>query len=316
MTIASLAGSAPFDATPAFNVTSAPVVELRGATKRYGAVEALRGIDLVIQPGEITAILGPNGAGKTTALSLILGLRSPTAGTIRLLGLPPEHPEARARVGAMLQESGVPPMLTVGELVELFSSYYPHSRRTADVIAAAGLTGLEGRRAGRLSGGQRQRLFFALALCGDPELVILDEPTTGLDVESRRHFWDVVTELAAHGTTVLFATHLLEEADALATRIVVINHGRIVRDGTPAQVKAQAGGKTIHVRADLDPTLVASWPGVVRVERTGSRLEIVATDAEAVLGRLFGGATHVEEVTVEERALETAFLDLVKETES
>ena len=316
MTITSLAGSAPFDATPAFNVTSAPVVELRGATKRYGAVEALRGIDLVIQPGEITAILGPNGAGKTTALSLILGLRSPTAGTIRLLGLPPEHPESRARVGAMLQESGVPPMLTVGELVELFSSYYPHSRRTADVIAAAGLTGLEGRRAGRLSGGQRQRLFFALALCGDPELVILDEPTTGLDVESRRHFWDVVTELAARGTTVLFATHLLEEADALATRIVVINHGRIVRDGTPAQVKAQAGGKTIHVRADLDPTVVASWPGVVRAERTGSRLEIVATDAETVLGRLFGGATHVEEVTVEERALETAFLDLVKETES
>ena len=129
-------------------------------------------------------------------------------------------------------------------------------------------------------------------------------------------FWDVITELAGRGATVLFATHLLEEADALATRIVVINKGQIVRDGTPAQVKAQAGGKTIHVRADLDPSIVASWPGVVRAERTGSRLEIVATDAEAVLQRLFTGATHIEEVTVEERALETAFLDLVKETES
>jgi ABC-2 type transport system ATP-binding protein len=310
------AGSAPLDAMPAFIASSPPVVELRGATKRYGAVEALRGVDLVIRPGEITAILGPNGAGKTTALSLVLGLRRPTAGTVRLLGLPPEDPTARARVGAMLQESGVPPMLTVAELVALFSSYYPHPRRSADVIAAAGLAGLEDRRAGRLSGGQRQRLFFALALCGDPELVVLDEPTTGLDVESRHHFWDVVTELARRGVTVLFATHLLEEADSLATRIVVINHGQIVRDGTPAQVKAQAGGKTIHVRADLDPAIVATWPGVVRVERTGSRLEIVATDAEAVLARLFSGTTHVEEVTVEERALETAFLDLVKETPS
>ena len=301
------------DRSPAL---SFPVVELRGVSKRYGAVEALRDVDLTIARGEITAILGPNGAGKTTALSLILGLRRPTAGTVRLLGLPPEHPDARARAGAMLQESGVPPMLTVGELVELFSSYYPHPRRAAEVIGAAGLAGLEDRRAGKLSGGQRQRLFFALALVGNPELVVLDEPTTGLDVESRRHFWDVVTELAARGTTVLFATHLLEEADALATRIVVINHGQLVRDGTPAQVKAQAGGKTIRVRADLDPSVVATWPGVMRVERTGSRLEIVAADAEAVLQRLFNGATHVEEVTVEERALETAFLDLVKETQA
>jgi len=316
MSMALQTDAAPLDAVPTFNITSAPVVELRAAMKRYGAVEALRGVDLVVQPGEITAILGPNGAGKTTALSLILGLRRPTSGTVRLLGLPPEHPQARARVGAMLQESGVPPMLTVAELVELYSSYYPHPRRAADVIAAAGLVGLERRRAGKLSGGQRQRLFFALALCGDPQLVVLDEPTTGLDVESRRHFWDVISELAARGTTVLFATHLLEEADALATRIVVINHGQIVRDGTPAQVKAQAGGKTIHVRADFDASIVATWPGVLRVTPTGSRLEIVATDAEAVLGRLFGGTTHVEEVTVEERALETAFLDLVQETES
>ena len=291
-------------------------VEARGLVKAFNANRAVDGIDLFVHEGEIFGVLGPNGAGKTTALSLILGLRRPTAGTVRLLGLPPEHPAARARIGAMLQESGVPPMLSVAELVELFSSYYPRPRRAAEVIGAAGLAGLEGRRAGKLSGGQRQRLMFALALCGDRELVVLDEPTTGLDVESRRHFWDVITELARHGTTVLFATHLLEEADALATRIVVINHGQIVRDGTPAQVKAQAGGKTIRVRADLDPAVVATWPGVVRVARTGSRLEIVAVDAEAVLGRLFGGATHVEEVTVEERALETAFLDLVKETES
>ena len=150
MTLTPPTGLASFEAVPALNLTAAPVVELRGVTKRYGAVEALRGIDLVIRPGEISAILGPNGAGKTTALSLILGLRRPTSGTVRLLGLAPEHPVARARVGAMLQESGVPPMPTVAELVELFGSYYPHPRRAAEVIAAAGLTGLEGQRAGRL----------------------------------------------------------------------------------------------------------------------------------------------------------------------
>jgi ABC-2 type transport system ATP-binding protein len=204
-------------------------------------------------------------------------------------------------------------MLTVAELVELFSSYYPAPRAAADVIAAAGLGGLERRRAGQLSGGQRQRLYFALALCGDPELVVLDEPTTGLDVESRRKFWGVIGDLAAGGTTILFATHLLEEADALATRIVIIDHGRIVRDGTPAEVKARAGGKTIRVRADLDPAVVGSWPGVSRVERVGARWEIVTTDGEGVLRRLFAGTAHVEEITVEERALETAFLDLVKE---
>jgi len=292
-----------------------PAVELRGVTKRYGDVEALRGVDLTVGRGEVTAVLGPNGAGKTTALSLILGLRRPSGGTVRVLGHAPEEAATRARVGTMLQESGVPPMLTVGELVDLFRSYYPAPRPAADVIGAAGLSGLERRRAGQLSGGQRQRLYFALALCGDPELVVLDEPTTGLDVESRRRFWTVISELAAHGTTILFATHLLEEADALATRIVVVDHGRIVRDGTPAEIKAQAGGKTIRVRGDIEPNDISSWPGVVRVEKVGARYEIVATDAEGVLRRLFAETANVEEITVEERALETAFLDLVKENE-
>jgi ABC-type multidrug transport system ATPase subunit len=169
---------------PAFNVTSAPVVELRGATKRYGAVEALRGIDLVIQPGEITAILGPNGAGKTTALSLILGLRRPTAGTVRLVGLSPENPEARARVGAMLQGSGVPPMLTVGELVELFSSYYPHPRQAAEVIGAAGLAGLEG---------------YAPVGSSSPRAEGLDEPSATGDL--RRGSGSEASHPATHRTT-------------------------------------------------------------------------------------------------------------------
>jgi ABC-2 type transport system ATP-binding protein len=300
--------------TPIDDSTPPPPVELRGVTKRYGTVEALSGVDLVVRRGEITAILGPNGAGKTTALSLILGLRRPDGGSVRILGGAPGDPSTRARVGAMLQESGVPPMLTVAELVDLFRSYYPTPRRAADILAAAGLTRLERRRAGQLSGGETQRLYFALALCGDPELLVLDEPTTSLDVQSRLQFWTIIGELAAKGTTILFATHLLEEADALATRIVVIDRGRILRQGTPAEVKAHAGGKTIRVRGDIDPEDVLLWPGVRGVERVGARYEIVATDAEAVLRRLFAGTAHVEEVTVEERALETAFLSLIKES--
>ena len=217
--------------------------------------------------------------------------------------------EARERASAGQPEGADDP-----ELVDLFRSYYPTPRRAADILAAAGLTRLERRRAGQLSGGETQRLYFALALCGDPELLVLDEPTTSLDVQSRLQFWTIIGELAAKGTTILFATHLLEEADALATRIVVIDRGRILRQGTPAEVKAHAGGKTIRVRGDIDPEDVLLWPGVRGVERVGARYEIVATDAEAVLRRLFAGTAHVEEVTVEERALETAFLSLIKES--
>ena len=296
------------------DAAAAAAVELRGANRRYGAVEALHGVDLTIERGELTAVLGPNGAGKTTMLSLILGLRQPTSGDVRVLGDAAGSTAARRRVGAMLQESGVPPTLTVAELVALFGSYYPSAREPGDVIAAAGLVGLERRRSRELSGGERQRLLFALALCGDPDLVVLDEPTTGLDVESRRRFWEVITGLAARGTTVLFATHLLDEADALARRVVVLSGGRIVADGTPGEVKARAGGKTIRVRADLDPEVVAAWPGVIRAPRVGSGLEILALDADPVMRRLFASTSRVDEVTVEERSLETAFLDIVKET--
>ena len=289
-------------------------VALSGVVKRYGSVEALRGIDLTVERGEIVAILGPNGAGKTTAISLLLGLRRPDAGTVRVLGGDPEAVTTRARVGAMLQESGVPTMLTVRELVELFSGYYPRPRPAAEVLTAAGLDDLADRRAGALSGGQRQRLYFALSLVGNPELVFLDEPTTGMDVESRRRFWDIVRDLAVGGTTVIFATHLLEEADALATRIVVIDHGRVVRSGTPAEIKALAGGATIRVRTDAASDVVATWPTVLRASREGSRLEIVARRPEAVLRALFTGPYSVDEVTVQEHALETAFLELTKES--
>ncbi len=303
----------PAAAAPPRIPAAPPVLELRGVTKRYGAVEALRGVDLEVRRGEVVAILGPNGAGKTTAISILLGLRQPTAGTVRVLGDPPDDPAVRARVGAMLQESGVPGTLTVAELVDLFRGYYPAPRPRAGLLAAAGLADVADRRVRTLSGGQRQRLYVALALAGDPEIVFLDEPTTGMDVESRRRFWDVIGALAAEGATVLFATHLLEEADALATRIVVVDRGLIVRDGTPAEVKARAGGATIHLRADVEPEVLAAWPGVLRVGRSGARLEIVAREPQEVLRRLFADGIHVEEISVEEHALETAFLDLTSQ---
>ncbi len=289
------------------------VLELHGVSKRYGAVEALCGVDLEVRRGEVVAILGPNGAGKTTAISILLGLRQPTAGSVRVLGGAPDDPATRARVGAMLQESGVPGTLTVAELVDLFRGYYPAPRPRADLLAAAGLAEVADRRVRTLSGGQRQRLYVALGLAGDPEIVFLDEPTTGMDVESRRRFWDVIGALAAEGTTVLFATHLLEEADALATRIVVVDRGRIVRDGTPAEIKARAGGATIRLRADVEPEVLAAWPGVLRVGRSGARLEIVAREPQEVLRRLFADGIHVEEISIEEHALETAFLDLTNQ---
>jgi ABC-2 type transport system ATP-binding protein len=287
-----------------------PALEIEGLVKRYGDVTALRGVDLTIGRGEVVALLGPNGAGKTTLISCLLGLRRPSAGHVRVLGGAPDDRSVRERTGAMLQESGIPSTLTIAETIDLFRGYYPAPRARAELLAAAGLEDVATRRVGRLSGGQRQRLYFALALAGDPDLIFLDEPTTGLDVESRRRFWETVADLAASGTTVLFATHLLEEADALATRIVVIDQGRIVRDGTPAEIKAMASGATIRIRTELDPEVVAAWPGVVRAGRSGARLEIVAAHPEEVLRRVFASGIAVDEIAVEERALETAFLDL------
>src|ERR1043166_3412372 len=201
------------------------VAELRRATRRYGKVAALDGVDLEGPAGEVGALLGPNGAGKTTAVQLLLGLLRPTAGSARLFGLDPRDTAARVRVGAMLQISKVPETLKVREHVELVSSYYPNPLPLSESLAAAGLTGVEERLFGKLSGGQRQRVLFALALCGNPDVLFLDEPTVGLDVESRRAFWETVRERGGAGCTVFLTTHSREEADALASRIVLPDRG-------------------------------------------------------------------------------------------
>ena len=212
---------------------------LKSVNKNYGDIRALRGVDFRVRAGEVVALLGPNGAGKTTAVKLLLGLLQPNSGKVRVFGGDPTNPENRMRTGAMLQVGRVPETLRVREHIDLFSSYYQKPMPSAEVLAAAGLEKLSDRKFGDLSGGQRQRVLFALAICGDPDLLFLDEPTVGLDVEARRMLWDEIRRLVERGKTVLLTTHYLQEADALADRVAVINQGEIIAEGTPSEIKAQ-----------------------------------------------------------------------------
>ena len=287
------------------------VVELQGARKRYGDVEALRGVDLVIRRGEVVAMLGPNGAGKTTSISLMLGLRRPTAGRARLFGLDPRDRRARSRCGVMLQESGVPGVLTVRELVDLFRAYYPRPLPTGRALALAGLEDRAQARVGQLSGGQRQRLYFALAVCGDPEVLVLDEPTVGMDVEARQAFLTAIRELAGEQRTIVLTTHYLEDADALARRVVVIDHGIVIADATPAEIKARVPSKRVHFRAaaGLDPAVFDGLP-VTALERVGDRVRLLSGEPETVLRELFRRGVAVADLEVAGADLEEAFLAL------
>ena len=222
------------------------IAELRGVGKRFGTVVALRAVDLTVRRGELVALLGPNGAGKTTAVRILLGLIRPDMGIARVCGLDPASQEARLRRGALLQVSKVPETLRVREHIELFSSYYRYPLPFAETIAAAGLGGLESRLFGELSGGQKQRVLFALAICGNPDLLFLDEPSTGLDVEARRALWNRIRGFLGRGTAVLLSTHYMEEAEALAHRVAMIRAGQIVSEGTPAEVKERAGASALE----------------------------------------------------------------------
>src|SRR6202790_873515 len=238
------------------------VASLEGVNKNYGNVRALRGVNFGVRAGEVVALLGPNGAGKTTAVKLLLGLIQPNSGKVRVFGGDPTNPQNRMRLRAMLQVGKVPETLRVREHIDLFSSYYAKPLPLADVLAAAGLEKLRDRKFGDLSGGQRQRTLFALAICGNPDLLFLDEPTVGLDVEARRALWEEIRRLVDRGKTVLLTTHYLEEADALADRIAVINQGEIIAEGTPAEIKAQTSGKRIRCITALSVPSLLQIPGV------------------------------------------------------
>jgi ABC-2 type transport system ATP-binding protein len=291
----------------------AVIASLHGASKTFGEVQALRQVNFAVRAGELVALLGPNGAGKTTAVKLFLGLAKPTSGTVSVFGGDPIHAEVRTRIGAMLQVAKVPETLRVREHIDLFSSYYPNPLPLADTLAAAGLQEIKDRVFGELSGGQRQRVLFALALCGDPDILFLDEPTVGLDVESRRVLWEEIRKLIARGKTVLLTTHYLEEADALADRVVVINRGEIIAEGTPAEIKASTAGRRIRCVSSLDIETVRSLPGVNDVRRDRDALEIRAASAEPILRELLARDTELSGVEVTSAGLEEAFLALTLE---
>ncbi len=295
------------------------LAELSGASKTFGtgtaAVHAVAEVDLAVRAGELLAVLGPNGAGKTTALNMLTGLSVPTSGTARLFGRDPRDLAARQRMGVMLQSSGVPDTLRVGELLTAFRSYYPAPLPFAAVVEAAGLHGLENRLFGTLSGGQQRRVLFGIALCGDPELVFVDEPTTGLDAEVRRTLWATLRDLAGSGRGVVLTTHYLEEADALADRIVVLNRGRVLAEGSPSQVKSVVPGRRISAESAVAATEAARWAGVHHAVRSGSRLELLVGEAEPVVRELLARDRSVTGLTVTEPTLEDAFLTLTDRTE-
>ncbi len=286
-------------------------VSARGLTKSYGPVRAVDGIDLDIVAGETVALLGPNGAGKSTTIDMLLGLTRPDAGEIQVFGRPPEAATRAGLVGAMLQTGTLLSDVTVAELVALAVSLYPAAMPVDDVLDRAGLTDLARRRTDKLSGGQAQRVRFALALVPDPDLLVLDEPTVGMDVESRRAFWASMREYAAAGRTVLFATHYLEEADAFADRIVLIGRGRIIADGPATAIKSVVGGRTI--RATLpgaDAAELGALPGVTAVEVHGDAVTLRSTDADRALRELVTSHPAARDFEVAGADLEDAFLAL------
>lgn len=291
------------------------IAELRGVTKRYNDVVALRDVSLRLEPGRVTAVLGPNGAGKTTAVKLLIGLMRPTSGTSTLFGTDPRSLAARRRTGVMLQVSKVPETLTVREHIHLFCSYYPTPMSVTDALMRAGLTSVADRRFGALSGGQRQRVLFALAVCGNPDLVFLDEPTVGLDVESRRAFWQEIRRLAGEGRSIVLTTHYLEEADALADRIVLLNHGVIIADGPPHEIKARTASRRIRCVTTVDPAVIEAWDDVQSVRRDGAAIEILARDAERVVRAMFGRDDSLSALEVSGAGLEDAFLALTARPE-
>lgn len=292
------------------------VVELIDAHKRYGSVEAVKGVNLTIHQGELVAMLGPNGAGKTTSINLMLGLRKPTSGRARLFGLNPDDRRARSRCGVMLQESGVPDTLTVRELVELFGSYYPHPMPPQRTIALAGLEEQARRQAGKLSGGQRQRLYFALAVCGDPEVIFFDEPTVGMDVESRRAFLDTIREFGQEGKTIVLTTHYLEEADELAERVIVIDRGVVIADATPAEIKSSVVGKRVSFTTPrpLGEVDLSGLP-YSRLEVDDDRVRLFTNAPETLLREVFRRGVEIHDLEVVGADLEEAFLALTAEVE-
>jgi ABC-2 type transport system ATP-binding protein len=293
------------------DIPTVPAATFAAVGKCYGPVTALDGVDFEIRRGETVALLGPNGAGKSTTIGLLLGLERPDSGRIAVLGGSPEHAVASGRVAAMLQEGGLPPGATVAELVDFVRQLYPRPLPLGEVLELAGLSDLARRRSERLSGGQAQRVRFALAIAGNPELAFLDEPTTGMDVEARHAFWDRMRAFAAQGRTVLFATHYLEEADAVADRVLVLQRGRVVADGPVTAIKARSRRRVVRCTLPgVDSRTLSRLPGVTEVSLHGDSVRLTTGDADATVRALFAAGLPVHDLEVSGGGLEEAFLAL------
>jgi ABC-2 type transport system ATP-binding protein len=292
----------------------APVVSFENVSKHYGSLKAVDGLTLDLRHGETVALLGPNGAGKSTSLDMLLALRKPTGGRITMFGEDPYHAVKSGRVGAMLQSGGLMPEVTVLELVTLVTKLHPNPEPIATTLKRAGIEKFVDQRVDRLSGGQTQRVRFALAICGKSELLVLDEPTAAMDVETRRLFWDSMKEEVAAGRTLLFATHYLEEADQAADRILVINRGRLLADGTPAEIKERAGAKRLSFRLDkVDEPFLLGLPALVNLEIRHDFVQIQSMDSDATLYAVLDAGYRPREIEVSSLGLEQAFLAITGE---
>ena len=292
------------------NLSSRPLAQLTAAHKRFGAVAALDGLDIAVNRGEMLALLGPNGAGKTTAISMLLGLQRLDRGSALLFGEDPQVIGARRRIGVMMQEVNFPTVMRPRELIAQTASYYPHPYEVLAVIKRLGIEKIADRPYGKLSGGQKRQAQFAMAIAGRPELLFLDEPTVGLDVHAREAMWQVIRDLIHEGCSIILTTHYIEEAEALANRVAVISHGRLVAGGTVDEVRAHVTHKQIWCRTSLALATVRSWPEVHQVFEDSGRLRIVTRDAESVLRTLLAADAEVSDIEVKRAGLSEAFAEI------
>ena len=291
---------------------SVSVATTRNLTKSYGAIVALRDLNLEIRAGELLALLGPNGAGKTTLVRTLLGVARPDSGRVSVFGADPYLETVKPRIGAMLQVGRVPETLRVREHIDLFSSYYPAPLPLQETLQMAGIEDIKNRPFGELSGGQKQRVLFGIAICGNPDLLFLDEPTVGMDVEARRLMWSQIRILIARGKTVLLTTHYLTEADVLADRILVLDKGVIVAEGTPAEIKARTMGKQIRCTSRLSLEEIREIPGVLNGKADRNAFELQVSVAEPVLRELLQRDPWLADLEVTNAGLEEAFLALTQ----
>lgn len=296
--------------------TSSNIAALQGASKHFGSINALDNVAIDIRRGELLALLGANGAGKSTSIGLLLGLSRPDAGRVHLFGHDPQELAGRRRIGVMLQSANLPPTLRVAELLRLTASYYPHPRPLGETLELAGIADIQHRPCRKLSGGQQRRVQFALALCGNPELLFLDEPTAGMDVAARERVWQAMRTLVSEGCSIVLTTHYLEEAEALARRVVVLGDGRVVSEGSVDDLRSRVALTRVRCRSALEPAVAAAWPGVTAASHDAGRLVIATTSPEDVVRRLLQADTELAELEVRRAGLAEAVSDLTAEDAS